>query len=50
VIGEYLGRIYYETKRRPHFLLKESSNRIEPPVTVALGPEHDEHPHPGRLD
>ena len=26
VIGEYLGRIYAETKRRPLFLLKESSD------------------------
>lgn len=43
VIGEYLGRIYYETKRRPHFLLKESSNPVGTPVTVALGPEHEEH-------
>jgi polyisoprenyl-phosphate glycosyltransferase len=25
VIGEYLGRIYNETKRRPHFVIKESS-------------------------
>jgi len=25
VIGEYIGRIYYETKRRPHYLLKQSN-------------------------
>jgi glycosyltransferase involved in cell wall biosynthesis len=23
MVGEYIGRIYYETKRRPHFLVKE---------------------------
>jgi polyisoprenyl-phosphate glycosyltransferase len=38
VIGEYLGRIYYETKRRPHFLVKEASGPAVP-VTVPLGPE-----------
>lgn len=27
VVGEYLGRIYMETKSRPHFLIKESSDR-----------------------
>jgi glycosyltransferase involved in cell wall biosynthesis len=42
VIGEYLGRIYAETKRRPHFLLRESSDGPEAtPVAVPLGPEHD---------
>lgn len=38
VIGEYLGRIYAETKRRPHFLVRESSD--DAPVAVVLGPEH----------
>lgn len=43
VLGEYLGRIYYETKRRPHFLVKESSDGADMPVAVALGPEAAEH-------
>jgi glycosyltransferase involved in cell wall biosynthesis len=38
VIGEYLGRIYFETKRRPHFLVKEASG-APVPVSVPLGPE-----------
>jgi glycosyltransferase involved in cell wall biosynthesis len=25
VIGEYIGRIYYETKHRPHYLLKQTN-------------------------
>lgn len=42
VIGEYLGRIYAETKRRPLFLLKESSNGPgKTPVTAVLGPDHE---------
>jgi polyisoprenyl-phosphate glycosyltransferase len=31
VIGEYLGRIYAETKRRPHFLIKEDSDVVGVP-------------------
>ncbi|WP_114422508.1 glycosyltransferase family 2 protein [Nocardioides houyundeii] len=42
VIGEYLGRIYAETKRRPLFLLKESSNGPDDtPVTAVLGAAHE---------
>ncbi len=42
VIGEYLGRIYAETKRRPHFLIEESSEGPDrTPVAVVLGPEHE---------
>jgi hypothetical protein len=43
VLGEYLGRIYTETKRRPHFLLRESSEGpAVTPVAVLLGPEHEQ--------
>jgi polyisoprenyl-phosphate glycosyltransferase len=34
VIGEYIGRIYYETKKRPHYLLKETNlNPADHPAT-----------------
>ncbi|WAX56011.1 glycosyltransferase family 2 protein [Jatrophihabitans cynanchi] len=42
VIGEYLGRIYAETKGRPHFLLKEASGPVVLPVTEVLGPAHEQ--------
>lgn len=29
IIGEYIGRIYYETKHRPHYLIKERSKKKE---------------------
>jgi len=44
IIGEYLGRIYAETKHRPHFLVRESSDS-DTAVTVQLGPEREQ-PHP----
>ncbi len=35
IVGEYIGRIYFETKRRPHFLVKECSDEPEQRVGAA---------------
>ncbi|WP_425458481.1 glycosyltransferase family 2 protein [Amycolatopsis rhizosphaerae] len=41
IMGEYLGRIYYETKRRPHFLIKETSDRLVEETSSSTGRRAD---------
>jgi glycosyltransferase involved in cell wall biosynthesis len=41
IVGEYMGRIYAETKARPHFLVKESSDGAVRQVTAPLGSERE---------
>lgn len=34
IIGEYIGRLYYETKRRPHYLAKETEMSTYRPASA----------------
>lgn len=47
VIGEYIGRMYYESKRRPHFLLKEASELCNDLRATALPTMRETQDHGG---
>ncbi|NUS58425.1 MAG: glycosyltransferase family 2 protein [Streptomycetaceae bacterium] len=36
LIGEYIGRIYYESKGRPHYLVRESEHAVETRGAVVI--------------